>query len=310
MASKSTNDPEVTDGDPRLRADGADGELPADRVVGPLAIRDVPPLADPEARSPRPSTTRSERRRLRRSPGAADDACILICDITRPVPNRTILRPMLEVLDEAGIPREQDADPGRHRPAPAQHGGREAGDARRGDRGRLSRRGPFRHAARRAHAGRHDVARHSRLDRQPLRPGRPEDRHRLDRAAPDGRLLGRPQADLPGRGRARDGQALARARAARASQGRLRHPGRQPGPRAEHRDRPDGGLRLHRQRHARQPAPRHLGRGRRHGAGVPGRRRFMRRVSAAPACPRRWTSWSPARPAIRWTRRSTRRSRG
>ena len=31
-----------------------------------------------------------------------DDACILICDITRPVPNQTILRPMLEVLQRGG----------------------------------------------------------------------------------------------------------------------------------------------------------------------------------------------------------------
>ena len=33
--------------------------------------------------------------------------CIVIADITRPVPNATILPPILKVLDEAGIPREQ-----------------------------------------------------------------------------------------------------------------------------------------------------------------------------------------------------------
>jgi len=31
-------------------------------------------------------------------------ACILICDITRPVPNRLFLRPMIEILTAAGIP--------------------------------------------------------------------------------------------------------------------------------------------------------------------------------------------------------------
>ena len=31
-------------------------------------------------------------------------ACILICDITRPVPNRLFLRPMIETMVEAGIP--------------------------------------------------------------------------------------------------------------------------------------------------------------------------------------------------------------
>ena len=226
-------------------------ELPADRVVGPLAIRDVPALDDPErdvaAAIEQPIGTPA----LRQIAQGRKDACILICDITRPVPNRTILRPMLEVLQEAGIPRERDPDPGRHRAAPTQHSGRKGGDARRGDPGRLSGRGSLRHPAGGAHARRHDVPRNPRLDRHPICPGRPEDRDGTDRAAPDGRLLGRPQADLPGSRRARDGQALARPRAPRTPQRRLRHPRREPGPRGEHRDRPDGRLRLHRQRHAR-----------------------------------------------------------
>ncbi|MGI9494019.1 MAG: nickel-dependent lactate racemase [Geminicoccaceae bacterium] len=33
-------------------------------------------------------------------------ACILICDITRPVPNQLFLRPMIETLLDAGMPRE------------------------------------------------------------------------------------------------------------------------------------------------------------------------------------------------------------
>ena len=36
----------------------------------------------------------------------ARTACILICDITRPVPNGLFLRPMIERLLEAGVPRE------------------------------------------------------------------------------------------------------------------------------------------------------------------------------------------------------------
>src|SRR5512140_3562074 len=31
-------------------------------------------------------------------------ACILICDVTRPVPNRLFLRPLIETLMAAGIP--------------------------------------------------------------------------------------------------------------------------------------------------------------------------------------------------------------
>ena len=34
-------------------------------------------------------------------------ACILICDITRPVPNRLFLRPMIETMIKAGIPRDK-----------------------------------------------------------------------------------------------------------------------------------------------------------------------------------------------------------
>jgi nickel-dependent lactate racemase len=36
-----------------------------------------------------------------------DSACILICDITRPVPNRLFLRPMIQTLLAAGIPKER-----------------------------------------------------------------------------------------------------------------------------------------------------------------------------------------------------------
>src|SRR5207253_1472532 len=34
------------------------------------------------------------------------DACILICDITRPVPNKLILPPLLRTLHEQGIRKE------------------------------------------------------------------------------------------------------------------------------------------------------------------------------------------------------------
>jgi lactate racemase len=95
-------------------------ELPAERVVGPLAIRDVPPLKDPEAavalalEKPIASAPLGEIAKDRKN------ACILICDITRPVPNQTILRPMLEVLRQSGIAREQTlilVATGLHRPS-------------------------------------------------------------------------------------------------------------------------------------------------------------------------------------------------
>src|SRR4051812_12970603 len=80
--------------------------LPADRVVGPLAIHDVPPLPDPgaaiEAALERPIGA-PPRRELARG---RTTACILVCDITRPVPNRAILGPVLRVLHQAGIARD------------------------------------------------------------------------------------------------------------------------------------------------------------------------------------------------------------
>jgi nickel-dependent lactate racemase len=93
----------------RIRLDygrtGLDVDLPDDRVVGPLAIRPAPPLADPHA---------AVEESLRRPIGAAPlaevargrkNACILVCDITRPVPNRLILPLILRTLEEQGIAR-------------------------------------------------------------------------------------------------------------------------------------------------------------------------------------------------------------
>lgn len=81
-------------------------ELPADRIVGPLEIQSVPPLDDPEAAvvaalaSPIGSPPLAEVARGKKT------ACILACDITRPVPNRTLLGPTLRVLHESGLKRE------------------------------------------------------------------------------------------------------------------------------------------------------------------------------------------------------------
>jgi nickel-dependent lactate racemase len=102
--------------------DGLEVELPADRVVGPLTIRDVLPLADPgravAEKLERPNGTQP----LRELARGRKDACILVCDITRPVPNETILRPLLCVLDEAGLPRDKIlilVATGLHRPSTA-----------------------------------------------------------------------------------------------------------------------------------------------------------------------------------------------
>ena len=97
-------------------------EIPADRVVGPLAIKNVPPLDDPESGRHRgDQEPRSARPPLAALARGRKDACILICDITRPVPNQTILRPMLDGLARGGNPAGAHADSGRDRAAPAEH---------------------------------------------------------------------------------------------------------------------------------------------------------------------------------------------
>ncbi len=85
---------------------GLEVELPGDRVVRKLAYKDAPPLVDPAAdlqrvlERPNGTPPLADLARGRKS------ACILICDITRPVPNRLILMPVLEILEAAGIPRD------------------------------------------------------------------------------------------------------------------------------------------------------------------------------------------------------------
>jgi nickel-dependent lactate racemase len=82
-------------------------ELPADRVVGsPLEIQPVEPVAEPEAAIARALESPTGCPPLREVARGRKTACVLVCDITRPVPNEIILRPTLKVLHEAGIARE------------------------------------------------------------------------------------------------------------------------------------------------------------------------------------------------------------
>jgi nickel-dependent lactate racemase len=80
-------------------------DLPDERVVGPLTMKSAAPLTDPAKglasalKKPIGSTPLAELARGRKN------ACILLCDITRPVPNRMILPPILQTLEESGIPR-------------------------------------------------------------------------------------------------------------------------------------------------------------------------------------------------------------
>ena len=86
---------------------GLEVELPDDRVVRTLSIKQAPPLADPEA----------EVRRLLQQPIGSpplaelakgkQTACVVISDITRPVPNKIILPAILQTLEAQGIARDK-----------------------------------------------------------------------------------------------------------------------------------------------------------------------------------------------------------
>jgi len=85
---------------------GLNVELPDERLIGPLAIRPAAPLPD-EARAvaealARPIGTRP----LAEVARGRKNACVVICDITRPVPNHILLPPMLRILEEQGIARK------------------------------------------------------------------------------------------------------------------------------------------------------------------------------------------------------------
>lgn len=86
---------------------GLEVDLPSERVVRKLGYKDATPLADPAAaveallKQPIGTPPLAELARGRR------DACVVISDITRPVPNELILRPILRTLEESGIPREK-----------------------------------------------------------------------------------------------------------------------------------------------------------------------------------------------------------
>ena len=91
----------------RVRMDygknGMEVEIPDANLVGVLRITPAPALPDADAairaalQNPIGTGTLAELARGRRN------ACIVICDITRPVPNRQLLTPLLEILHGAGL---------------------------------------------------------------------------------------------------------------------------------------------------------------------------------------------------------------
>jgi nickel-dependent lactate racemase len=84
---------------------GLDVDLPDDRVVGPLAIRDATPLSDPAAAVAHALENPTGTRPLAEVARGRTNACVLVCDVTRPVPNRLLLPPVLGTLEAQGLRR-------------------------------------------------------------------------------------------------------------------------------------------------------------------------------------------------------------
>ena len=85
---------------------GLDVTLPERNVVRSLAYKDVPPLANPSVAFQASLASPIGSASFHQLANRCKSACILICDITRPVPNELMLRPMLEVLESAGMKSE------------------------------------------------------------------------------------------------------------------------------------------------------------------------------------------------------------
>lgn len=71
-----------------------------------LEMQAAKPLYDPNAAVRQALTDPIDSPPLREIAWEKRDACVVISDITRPVPNRIILPPMLNILEESGIKRE------------------------------------------------------------------------------------------------------------------------------------------------------------------------------------------------------------
>ncbi|HBO44323.1 MAG TPA: nickel-dependent lactate racemase [Planctomycetaceae bacterium] len=85
--------------------DGLTVDLPDANVVKSLGYRPAEPLADPAAAVSRVLTAPTGTAPLAELARGRDNACIVVCDVTRPVPNEVLLRPALEILESSGIPR-------------------------------------------------------------------------------------------------------------------------------------------------------------------------------------------------------------
>ncbi|RPH37218.1 nickel-dependent lactate racemase [bacterium] len=87
--------------------DGLDIEVPDRNLPKILTPPDVPPIEDPGAFLLEALEHPIESPSLSTVARKAKSACIVISDITRPVPNKVLLPPLLRTLEACGLPRER-----------------------------------------------------------------------------------------------------------------------------------------------------------------------------------------------------------
>ena len=80
-------------------------DLPNDKVIGPLEIKNATPLANQSQAISDALAHPLGSKPLAEIAKGKKTACILICDITRPVPNKVILPQILKTIEDAGVPR-------------------------------------------------------------------------------------------------------------------------------------------------------------------------------------------------------------
>lgn len=80
--------------------------LPTERLIAPpLSIREAPPLANALVAIEEAIANPIGSPSLSVVAKGKQSACLVVCDITRPVPNSLILPPLLRTIEAAGVPR-------------------------------------------------------------------------------------------------------------------------------------------------------------------------------------------------------------
>ncbi|MEZ6044793.1 MAG: lactate racemase domain-containing protein [Planctomycetaceae bacterium] len=82
-------------------------EVPDKNIVGPLSLKPAEPIEDTAAAVQAVLQNPTGTKPLKELAAGKGSVCILICDITRPVPNQIILEQVLPELEAAGIAHDK-----------------------------------------------------------------------------------------------------------------------------------------------------------------------------------------------------------